>query len=76
MNIEFNTLGALFSQLGLPSDDDFINRFVDEHKLDKSIRIDQASFWSPNKARFLRDAIEEDAEWAGIVDQLDGRLRG
>jgi hypothetical protein len=35
----------------------------------------QASFWTQAQASFLREAIEEDADWAELVDQLDVMLR-
>ena len=75
MNSEFQTLNTLFAQLGLPNDDNSINRFINEHRLGKYIRIDQATFWSPTKALFIREAFEQDSEWSGIVDQLDSQLR-
>lgn len=35
----------------------------------------QASFWTQAQASFLREAIEEDADWVELVDQLDVMLR-
>lgn len=74
MNLEYHTLNALFAQLGLPSDDDSINLFVKDHALDKDVRIDQAAFWPSNKAEFLRECIQQDSDWALVVDQLEERL--
>ena len=75
MNLEFHTLNALFAQLGLPNDEESIKQFINKHSLEKNIRIDQASFWTSNNSMFLREAIEEDSDWTGIVDQLDRQLR-
>ncbi|NMU76583.1 DUF2789 family protein, partial [Vibrio parahaemolyticus] len=33
------------------------------------------SFWTMSQANFLKQAIEEDADWAELVDQLDVMLR-
>ncbi|TBT33456.1 DUF2789 family protein, partial [Vibrio parahaemolyticus] len=35
----------------------------------------EASFWTHSQAAFLKQAIEEDADWAELVDQLDVMLR-
>ncbi|MCW5637448.1 MAG: DUF2789 family protein, partial [Rubrivivax sp.] len=32
-------------------------------------------FWSPAQARFLREEVAEDADWAELVDQLNLMLR-
>jgi len=34
-----------------------------------------APFWSPAQARFLRESITADADWANVVDQLSVALR-
>ena len=75
MDLKFHTLNALFAQLGLTNDDEFITQFINEHHLENNVRIDQASFWSENQAKFLKESIEEDSDWSGIVDQLDAQLR-
>lgn len=75
MDLKFHTLNALFAQLGLPNDDKFITQYIKEHHLENNVRIDQAAFWSENNAKFLRESIEEDSDWSGIVDQLDAQLR-
>jgi len=35
-----------------------------------------ANYWEEAQAAFLNQALEEGADWSGIVDQLDVRLRG
>lgn len=75
MDTSFHNMNSLFSQLGLPEDDNAIEAFVREHHLESSVRIDQASFWSAMQSAFLKEAIQQDADWTEIVDQLDARLR-
>lgn len=76
MNIGNPTLRDLFSQLGLKDDEGAINRFIDTHKgLDSKTRLEDAPFWNPSQANLLRGALQEDAEWAEIIDQLNNRLR-
>ncbi len=66
---------TLFEQLGLSSNPDDIDAFMDAHKLEQSERIEDAAFWSPSQASFIREAIVQDAEWAELVDHLDAELR-
>ncbi|WP_372620428.1 DUF2789 family protein [Alteromonas stellipolaris] len=48
---------------------------METHKgLNKSQHIFQAPFWSESQAAFLKTAIEDDADWAEIIDQLNVRL--
>jgi hypothetical protein len=37
--------------------------------------LDQADFWSSSQAVFLKEALEEDADWVEAVNELDVRLR-
>ena len=75
MDTSFHNMNSLFSQLGLPENDNAIETFVREHHLESSVRIDQASFWSAMQSAFLKEAIQQDSDWTEIVDQLDARLR-
>lgn len=75
MDTSFHNMNSLFSQLGLPENDNAIEAFVREHHLESSVRIDQASFWSAMQSAFLKEAIQQDSDWTEIVDQLDARLR-
>lgn len=70
------TIYDLFAQLGLPNDDESIDAFIATHKpLPATLLLAQAPWWTPAQATFLREAIEEDGEWAIIVDELDDLLR-
>jgi hypothetical protein len=71
-----NDMRALFAQLGEPNDEQSIRKFIDKHKFrDREMRLYEAGFWSEAQAKFLREAICDDAEWAIVVDELDVALR-
>ncbi|TSE27330.1 hypothetical protein Tsedi_00163 [Tepidimonas sediminis] len=66
----------LFRQLGLPDDAASIEAFVQTHApLPAGVALADAPWWTPAQARFLREAVGEDADWAELVDQLDAALR-
>ncbi|MBB3168964.1 DUF2789 domain-containing protein [Simiduia aestuariiviva] len=66
----------LFQQLGLEDGDAAVERFIASHRLrPEDGELYRAIFWSPSQAKFIKESIEEDAEWAEAVDQLDARLR-
>lgn len=76
MNIGNPTLKDLFNQLGLKDDESAINQFIDTHKgLDSKTKLEDAPFWNASQANLLRGALQEDADWAEIIDQLNSRLR-
>ncbi|MGD8108940.1 DUF2789 domain-containing protein [Vibrio sp. TRT 21S02] len=76
MEIQPHTIPELFSQLGLGSSDDEIRDFVEHHNgLVVGTALHEAFFWSASQAAFLKEAIEDDADWAEVVDQLDVMLR-
>lgn len=65
----------LFVQLGLNSSDEAIEAFVAKHKgMNKSRHIEEAPFWDESQAEFLRQALQDDAEWAPIIDELNVQL--
>lgn len=66
----------LFEQLGLPADDASIQAFIERHApLPKEMPLHEAPFWSAAQAEFLHNALDEDADWAEVVDHLDASLR-
>lgn len=69
------SINTLFRQLGLPAADSDVDNFFSRHKLDPGTRLVDADFWTEAQAAFLNEALEEDADWTEIVDQLDARLR-
>jgi len=76
METQLHTMTNLFDQLGLPSSDSDIQRFIESHRpLAPEIMLSNAPFWSATQAKFLRDQIANDADWAVVVDKLNSRLR-
>lgn len=75
MESPYHTMNTLFDQLGLPSDDLSIRRFVNSHPLDSGTLLPEAPFWSPSQADFLRDALYNDSDWSTPIDELDRMLR-
>lgn len=76
MEPPLHTMNNLFAQLGLPSDESAIERFIAAHApLPSGVELAKAPFWSPQQAAFLSEELKEDADWAEIVDQLSARLR-
>lgn len=70
-----HSINALFQQLGLPDSDSDIEQFIAEHSpLPHTTTLQQAPFWSTAQAGFLQEAIDDDADWAEVVDELDARL--
>lgn len=65
----------LFAQLGLPAEDAAIDGFIALHSpLPEDVRLAEAPFWSPAQAGFLREGVLVDADWAEVIDRLNGEL--
>ena len=76
MEQSIHNINSLFEQLGLESSTEAIERFVGEHRpIPAAVHLANAEFWKTSQASFILEAIEEDADWAEIVDQLDVMLR-
>lgn len=75
MYTEAHSIKTLFEQLGLPSTESGIQTFLHNHQLHGKETIENASFWNASQATFIRDAKENDANWAVVVDELDAMLR-
>lgn len=75
MEASTHDLTELFKQLGLPSGGAAIRRFCAEHFLLPKENLADAPFWTSAQSQFLREAWQNDADWAELVDQLDARLR-
>lgn len=66
----------LFAQLGLPNRPRDIYQFIASHaNLSREIKLPDAAFWTPAQSAFLRESVEQDSDWAELVDQLDEALR-
>lgn len=68
-------LSDLFNQLGLLSDEKNMAQFIRSHVLGKGQSLLEAPWWSPQQAAFLAEALEDDADWSGVVDTLATLLR-
>lgn len=75
MDAHLHTLNNLFAQLGLPSDPASVEAFIADHRpLPHDMALYRAPFWSAAQRAFLKEEIIEDADWAGVIDELNGRL--
>ena len=71
-----HTMGDLFAQLGLPNSDKEIDDFIHQYRPIPSILpLEKAGFWNNAQSQFIQEALNEDSNWAELVDQLDVRLR-
>lgn len=76
METPIHSLSTLFDQLGLDSTDQAIEGFINRNKpLPGHVELYEAGFWNASQASFLKQAKDDDADWAEIVDQLDAMLR-
>lgn len=75
MNTQQHTMSNLFAQLGLPADEAAIENFIATHRpLESSTALYRAPFWTASQRAFLKEEIIEDADWAVVIDELNGRL--
>ena len=76
MEAPIHPFAALFKQLGLPDDALSIDQFITSHSpLQNEIKLVDAPFWTDAQRNFLKDSINEDADWAVPFDQLNEALR-
>lgn len=76
MDTSSHTLSTLFDQLGMPSDAASIEKFVTANSpLPREIALHDAPFWSASQASFLEEGIEDDSDWAEVIDELDALMR-
>jgi hypothetical protein len=76
MNKPSHSFSDLFAQLGLACEPDDIAAFLAAHApLADNLKLIEAPFWKPPQAAFLREALLQDSDWAGAVDQLSTALR-
>lgn len=76
MDKPVHSFESLFAQLGLASDAPGIQQFLASHTpLAADMALQDAAFWTPAQATFLREEILQDADWAEVVDQLNLSLR-
>lgn len=76
MEKPFHRFSELFKQLGLPTDDAGIARFLQAHApLAAHIPLAQAPFWTLAQSTLLKEELLGDADWAEVIDQLNLALR-
>ena len=77
MEAPVHHMAHLFAQLGLPSDAASIDGFIASHSpLPPDVLLADASFWTAGQAAFLQEGMLVDADWAEVIDTLNGELRG
>ena len=53
-----------------------IENFIARHSpLPSEVAIQDAPFWSESQSHFLEEGLEEDSDWAEVIDELDALLR-
>lgn len=73
---EHSSLSTLFEQLGLPADRASVEQFIVSHApLAPDVALADAPFWNQAQADFIREGLEDDSDWAEIIDGLDAMLR-
>lgn len=76
MEQHIHDIGSLFEQLGMDNSVEAINEFINKNNpVPGYVELHHAGFWNTAQSSFLKQAIDEDADWAQVVDQLDAMLR-
>ncbi|MEY4328814.1 MAG: hypothetical protein RL703_633 [Pseudomonadota bacterium] len=76
MESPIHSINSLFAQLGLPSKTEEVDLFIEQHRpLPDHFLLHEAPCWSASQATFLAEEIEDDADWAEVIDELNARLR-
>ncbi len=75
MEQQRHDLNDLFAQLGLPSDPAAVESFISAHRLPPGVKLAEAPFWTVTQAAFLAEELQNDADWAEVIDALNGELR-
>ena len=74
METQMHSMNNLFAQLGLASDQESVEHFIETHPLATSVPLCDAPFWTPSQASFLREEMLNDADWAEVIDELNAAL--
>lgn len=71
MEQPLHDLSALCQQLGLSGEPAALQAFIEQHgPLAEHLALADAPFWSAAQATFLREQLEQDGDWAGVIDRL------
>ncbi|VVN39057.1 DUF2789 family protein [Pseudomonas fluorescens] len=74
MELPAYDLKTLFDQLGLPSEGNAIDDFIEKNRLADEVKLIDADFWTPQQAQLLKEWLRADGEEAIVVDELNVRL--
>ena len=75
MDANRHTMTKLFAQLGLPDSPGAIETFVRRHAFaSNGYALCHAPFWSDSQRSFLVEEIIKDADWVGVIDELNCQL--
>ena len=75
MDANRHTMTSLFSQLGLSENTRAIEEFVDGHgPLANEVALCHAPFWNDAQRSFLTEEMVKDADWVGVIDELNRLL--
>lgn len=76
MDSHLHRMSDLFAQLGLPTTPEAIQAFIETNRAQVAhVALPDAPFWTASQAAFLRDQVQNDADWAGVIDRLDAAFR-
>ncbi|WP_417515965.1 DUF2789 domain-containing protein [Marinobacter sp.] len=76
MDTSKHNLSTLFDQLGLASDEKSIEAFTARHSpLPREIALQDAPFWSESQSQLLEEGLEDDSDWAEVIDELNAMMR-
>ncbi|WP_269533856.1 DUF2789 domain-containing protein [Chitinimonas sp. BJYL2] len=70
MDTSKHDFAGLFAQLGLANDMAAIQAFIASHPLAADTPIAQAAYWTPSQAAFLAEELDDDGDWAEVIDAL------
>ena len=76
MEGNMHSMTNLFNQLGLASEPADIEAFIEAHRpLAAGLKLHEAPFWTTSQSSLLKEQVLDDADWVGIIEQLDTALR-
>ncbi|MFT4655094.1 MAG: hypothetical protein ACJA0G_000762 [Kangiellaceae bacterium] len=76
MEAPIHSMTSLFQQLGLDGTLKGVNDFIDKNApIPDKVKLHEADFWTQSQSLCLEEMVDEDADWAEIVDQLNILLR-
>lgn len=74
MDTSKHDFSGLFAQLGLAADPASIRAFLSTHSLPAGMALAAAPFWNVGQSDFLSQALDDDGDWAELIDALATQL--